>query len=111
MGHSRCGRNDGPSFKPRHGSGAAQNYPGKPDGMRAHYRQRASSSVLIALDSIAAEKRAGVIGPLVSFGFRHHSFNIRSRQSKSSLPVKVADAHVKHLSGAQRERNEMMKHY
>src|SRR6266516_1674677 len=78
--------------------------------MRAHYRQRARGSVPLALDSVAAEKRAGVIGPLVSFGFCHHSFNIRSRQSKSSLPVIVADADVEHLSGAQREGNEMMKH-
>src|SRR2546421_128152 len=78
--------------------------------MSADYCQSAANSPALAFDSVRIEQRAVIIRPMKVFGFLLHDAHIGWWNIELPLRVVIGVAFKQSLSGAERKRNEMMKH-
>src|SRR5205823_5916876 len=81
----------------------------KPKWMRTNDGETSRQSCAFTVNTVRIEKRFGVFGSMVAFGFLLLDFQIGCRNAKATVRIIIPDSFKQSLTSAQRNWNEAMK--
>src|SRR5258708_10299045 len=103
-------RNHPRSLHSQHRRGPPRHHSREPERMRINQIEAARQTGPLALDAVGIKECSVIIRPSGLFGLLLHDSYVGIRNSKPSLCIVISDAFQQSLSGAERKRNEPMKH-